>query len=198
MRKVFNVGYRHGRLTLVERVTNDRRKSLWKCRCECGNEYIITETRLVRGAPKSCGCLEQENNTPRPDIWAVERRAFYGAKGRCTNKNEPNYQNYGARGIQFKFTSLAQWFTELGHRPAQGYAVDRINNDGHYEPGNVRWATPVQQRRNQRHKKLTAKDVIFIRKARSVGIFTKVLAKWFDVSAPYISQLTSQSSWWYV
>jgi hypothetical protein len=67
------------------------------------------------------------------------------------------FQNYGARGIEFRFTSFAQWFAELGPRPegkdAKGralYSVDRINNDGHYEVGNVRWATALEQVHNSR------------------------------------------------
>ena len=60
-----------------------------------------------------------------------------------------NYANYGGRGIKFLFTSFEQFFAELGPRP-KGKSVDRINNDGHYEPGNVQWATRSEQRKNQR------------------------------------------------
>jgi hypothetical protein len=61
----------------------------------------------------------------------------------------PGYQNYGGRGIKFLFTSFEQWFAELGHRPL-GETIDRIDNDGHYEPGNVKWSTRSEQNSNQR------------------------------------------------
>jgi hypothetical protein len=78
---------------------------------------------------------------------------------RCTNPRDPQWPNYGGRGI----TVCRRWrdsfiafLADVGHRPAgrvggrSGFSLDRINNDGNYEPGNVRWATPQQQRRNQR------------------------------------------------
>lgn len=79
----------------------------------------------------------------------AEYNTYLRAKGRCTNPRQPDYSRYGGRGIEFRFTSFEQFFTELGRRPP-GLSLDRINNDGHYEPGNVRWATRSQQVRNQR------------------------------------------------
>jgi hypothetical protein len=64
----------------------------------------------------------------------------------------PNYTNYGGRGIQFLFDSFEQFYAEIGPRPA-GLTLDRIHNDGHYEPGNVRWATRSEQNRNRRRWK---------------------------------------------
>jgi hypothetical protein len=79
-----------------------------------------------------------------------EYRTFKSAKARCTNPNSSSWKNYGARGIEFRFTSFETFFAELGPRP-KGLTLDRINNDGHYEPGNVRWATRSEQMYNQRH-----------------------------------------------
>jgi hypothetical protein len=78
-----------------------------------------------------------------------EREIYDSARQRCTNPNSQNWKNYGGRGIRFLFTSFEQFFAELGPRPA-GMSLDRKNNDGNYEPGNVRWATASEQRRNQR------------------------------------------------
>jgi hypothetical protein len=76
--------------------------------------------------------------------------SFLSAKNRCTNPNYCHWKDYGGRGIQFLFTSFEQFFAELGARP-EGTTLDRYpNNDGNYEPGNVRWATKSEQRRNQR------------------------------------------------
>jgi hypothetical protein len=78
-----------------------------------------------------------------------EYQAYAGAKHRCTNPNSKNFKHYGARGIRFLFTSFEQFFAELGPRP-NGLELDRVDNDGHYEPGNVRWATSSQQKLNRR------------------------------------------------
>ena len=93
-------------------------------------------------------------------IHPVEWRAYYGARARCLNKNVPRYSDYGGRGIKFLFKSFEQFFAELGPRPARGYTVDREDNDGHYEPGNVRWATYSEQNKNQRPRKILARFTI--------------------------------------
>ena len=78
-----------------------------------------------------------------------EYKAYQMAKYRCTNPRCPSFKDYGGRGIEFRFTSFKQFFALLGPRP-EGMSLDRIENDGHYEPGNVRWATPSQQQNNVR------------------------------------------------
>jgi len=78
-----------------------------------------------------------------------EYQAYAGAKHRCTNPNNKEFPHYGGRGIRFRFTSFEQFFATLGPRPRE-MSLDRINNNGNYEPGNVRWASSSQQQRNRR------------------------------------------------
>ncbi len=78
-----------------------------------------------------------------------EHRAFRDAKQRCDNPNHARYADWGGRGIRFLFVSFEQFFAELGPRPP-GMTLDRINNDGNYEPANVKWSTRSEQSRNQR------------------------------------------------
>jgi hypothetical protein len=83
-----------------------------------------------------------------------EYAAYVAARSRCENRNSPNYKYYGGRDIYFKFTSFEQFFSELGFRPSPQHSVDRKNNDGNYEPGNIRWATKEQQSNNRRNSKV--------------------------------------------
>ena len=78
--------------------------------------------------------------------------AFESAKSRCNNPNNKNYPNYGGRGIKFLFTSYLEFETELGLRP-DGYTLDRINNDGNYKLGNIKWSSKVEQNNNRRKHK---------------------------------------------
>lgn len=127
---------------------NSRRQILLSCRCICGTEGVITEDNLLRGLSQSCRSCART----RHGMWhSPEYKAYAKAKDRCTNPRCCSYPEYGGRGIRFRFNSFAEWYAELGPRP-EGYSVDRINNDGNYEPGNVRWATSGQQQRNKRRR----------------------------------------------
>jgi len=123
----------------------------WNCYCSCGvTNVLVSGVHLKRGAIKSCGCLQKENAhrifTKHGMSRTPEYNAYMGAMRRCSSDVD-----YHGRGIEFKFTSFEQFFAELGPRP-KGKSLDRKDNDGHYEPGNVRWATAKQQRANQRCK----------------------------------------------
>jgi hypothetical protein len=152
------------------KLTKSTRKgpvAAWHCRCECGSTGIVREHSLRAGASKSCGCLQKEiarerirqrsgsralnyrhGESPAGGM-TPEYKAFHHAKARCQNPNTPFYYRYGARGIEFRFADFAQFLGVVGRRPADDYSLDRINNDGHYEPGNVRWADAHTQAMNR-------------------------------------------------
>jgi len=78
-----------------------------------------------------------------------ENISWEAAYQRCNRPNHISYPNYGGKGIQLKFANFNEWWNELGRKPSASHSVDRINSEGHYEVGNVRWATPQEQATNR-------------------------------------------------
>lgn len=119
------------------------------CRCvNCGHEDWIHLGSLRRGLSKGCIDCTRPRQIPK---W-LDRR-LTAAKGRCTNPNDPNWPNYGGRGIEFRFegvTAAGLWIMENLGLADRSMEIDRIDVNGHYEPGNLRWATRKQQNWNKR------------------------------------------------
>jgi hypothetical protein len=143
----------YGRLTVIERSGGK-----WLCACECGNTSRVGRQELRRGNTKSCGCGAQENRMRHRDqtTHGMERTPEYSSwqamKARTLNPSNPAYARYGGRGITVHpgwIHDFMAFYEHIGPRPA-GRTLDRINNDGNYEPGNVRWATPSEQAFNRR------------------------------------------------
>lgn len=136
---------------------NDQISSL--CECGCGQPApIATRTDRyfgwIKGQHKRfiLGHKPPVAKTLRHS-YPLEYAVYYQANHRCTNPSNKRWVDYGGRGIKFLFTSFEQFFAELGPRP-EGMALDRTDNDGNYEPGNVRWATAEQQANNRRISKI--------------------------------------------
>lgn len=139
-----------------------------RCRCDCGAVTTVRLASLRRGATVSCGCYLAEvvKLTHRTHGHAGVRaehqrpsalyRTWLGIVRRCTNASEPGFKRYGGRGIGLHApwrafpTFMADILSSIGDRPSDEHSIDRINNDGHYEPGNVRWATRDIQAANTR------------------------------------------------
>lgn len=99
--------------------------------------------------------MATNNLTPKyPQSKSPEYFAYQSAKGRCRQTNNAAYNLYGGRGIEFRFTSFQDFFNELGYRPSSGYSLERKNTNGHYEPGNVKWATWVERQNNRRNNRI--------------------------------------------
>jgi hypothetical protein len=178
MRAVIDLsGQRFARLLVVfvQRIGN---RTLCYCICDCGKEVAVRQDALRKGSTRSCGCYNREvasktgerniksaiahnrkvgffpvghllhglSHIPEYDVWAA-------MKDRCVNPNNPKWKYYGGRGIKVYerwFHSFENFISDLDRRPA-GMSIDRYpNNDGNYEPGNVRWATAKQQAHNRR------------------------------------------------
>jgi hypothetical protein len=135
---------------------DEKQNSRWKCRCECGETVSVRRQGLTGGKTKSCGCLQREAAAAISKTHGATKTPEYSAwkamKFRCSNPAADSYKDYGARGISVAsaWDDFERFLADMGPRPGPGYSIDRIDNDGDYEPGNCRWTTRDVQARNNR------------------------------------------------
>ena len=159
------IGEKFGRLTVVESnghrtKPSGQKYNVWLCKCDCGNDTIVSVHKLRTGSTKSCGCIRRENlssgirkthgmhNTPEYETWCAMIK-------RCNNEKCDSYKNYGGRGITVcnEWLDFEKFYADMGNRPKNS-TIERINVNGNYEPCNYKWATKKEQGRNKRTNRL--------------------------------------------
>lgn len=150
-----SAGDKFGKWTFLGQANKYR----WALRCECGTERQVRAGDVRNGHSKSCGCSSNKkansgDKLRKHGVTFDDKvyRAWQSIKQRVFNPNVRNYHRYGGRGISM-YPLWAEDFeafrAAVGSPPSPSHSLDRIDNDGNYEPGNVRWATASEQRTNQ-------------------------------------------------
>ena len=163
-------GRTYGRLTVLGRAGSDRHGgALWLCHCDCGEQSVVRGNSLQSDKTHSCGCLSREYSRERMAArnhgneytkthglsLTSEYHAWQQAIQRTTNPNNSRWKDYGGRGITIApewlgDSGFEEFYAHIGPKPDPELTLDRINNDGGYQPDNVRWADRLTQTHNRR------------------------------------------------
>ena len=161
-------GKRFGRLLTVERSNRTGDYAYWKCKCDCGNEIIVSSHALLTGHTRSCGCFQRERASSANTIWSEDELPIIsrlrGMISRCYNKKTSKYPEYGGRGITVcdewrkNPRSFVDWAKNHGFR--KELTIDRIDVDKGYSPDNCRWVDNLTQSRNKQMHNVIKLDVV--------------------------------------
>lgn len=209
-RKFFlETGTKFGKLRIMNEIESikygKRKYRRFLCECICGNERIVLLDNLISGKTKSCGCLSVIKNKQRA-THGLSHHPLYsvwcGMKRRCNNPNEEKYPRYGGRGIKVckewkeDFKKFYDWAIENGYK--KGLQIDRIDNDGNYEPSNCKWETVQKNTQHTSRIKLTPEDVMDIRNCKLLfrdDISNKEIGNAYGINPNTVAQIINYQTW---
>ena len=196
-KKGYSVNQKFARLTLLKELPACRGRN-WECICDCGNKLIVKESLLREGSVKSCGCLKKEYAEKGNVVHGFNKtriqRIYFSMLSRCYSKKHIHYKNYGGRGIKVcdewlgddGLKNFGEWSLKNGY--SDNLSIDRIDNNGNYEPNNCKFSTPLQQQNNTRRNHYVEYngDVLSLSQmARKYNIETSTfynrVRKWKDI-----------------
>lgn len=183
-------GMRFGRLTCIKPVGRYEkgRSIIWQCKCDCGKTINVIGGSLRSGNTQSCGCLQKEKaaasgreSRKHGMIYSGLYKSWAHMKARCLHKSNKSHKDYGGRGIKvcdewMEFVPFMEWAMANGYQ--NGLTIERVDNDGNYEPSNCIWATPIIQannKRNNRRLTLNGKTMTVSQWASALGINASTL-----------------------
>lgn len=176
-------GRKFGRWAVLKRDGRNKfRQALWLCRCDCGATGHISTGALTSGNSRSCSCLQRDAVTSHGLSHLPEYRSWSGMTARCTRPSSNRFDSYAGRGITIcaRWQDFESFLADMGPSPSPEHSIERIDNDGDYEPGNCRWATAKEQARNRRDTRLVnwrGKTLCLAECAEALGVNYKALWK---------------------
>lgn len=194
-------GQRFGALTVLEYAGFERKRTKWLCQCDCGERVVSNTMKLRSGLKTFCNVNGHGwGDGPRRER-LLEYASWQAMKNRCLNQNDPGYKHYGGRGIRICsewVDNFERFLSDMGPRPTPKHSLDRYpNNDGNYEPGNCRWATPSEQARNKRgtvYVQYEGKKIGLADLTESLGLSRSLVLKRMNAGWSLEAALTTPSN----
>lgn len=175
-------GNKFGRLTVVKKIGGTKYGNVsWECLCDCGNTTIVTGSHLNSNHTTSCGCYQRQRASEASlqhghslnGVMSPTYGSWSHMKTRCNNPNYPFFENYGGRGITYceRWSKFDNFLEDMGERPKGRYSLERIDNEGNYEPSNCKWI-PLG---NQAYNTTRSANLTYKGKTKCMAEWAKIL-----------------------